>query len=1675
MFGPSLGGHNNLRKPNIFDDGDGDNGSTPLKLTVKNGKKQPLLREEKSKDRGGKEKRLGFNIFSSNTPRDPHALPKKEDKRPQNEIRKLEDANNKQSRGSGVNIREKNYWSKQFSKYCDELEDLMGKTPDQQAGKDSEQDSKQCFDSLLHGVDPKSMLFRPICIAQSKFVVLFWTDRLQEITNSHIRLYSIEQMNKTKFPIEPKEKLSPSNKDSPTRGQNSSQRVDEPEKGNFTPQHNLNFLGFFNAEAIISTSKFISTRAVIANLTIENLTICSYCITSNNRLLAVIFTNAANNEIIVKMYSLPSMIVLLESEPLPESWVCYNTFTPFFSYNNSFGADFDPDHLFVPMKGALYFVNLAPMAASQSGKLHALAKIESDQSLVEDLQKLANLEHISHRDILLGKLAEGKIAVEYGIWKWDKTRGHGYTRLKNHRILVSNKYSLLTDSLTPDLKFIFAFQRHGKDVARINMKHGGSKVIFKYMMENKNIDKALVLDGGRYIIIADSAHEVRIYRKSGKTYQNIYCQYMLEAVESLHMAANYKHLIVLTAKKLLSIRVHLSQATCFDYFGKKPNLDNICGVFLSRHKRVVRFTDAEMMKITTYVEDKDGFRSEEMYTGISSSDKRVIHMPNSDNIVVWNQSKVWVIRPPSQTYASAEENTYRQQFVTADDHKIDIMVFYSVKEENAAIKDVKLNLDNNYLMIYLGSIEGQVSRTIEVWSLIDNQNLFNIDEVDYEYCIIREQQLMLRWKKVDLSTIEHGYHDGLQLYFDKIDLGKKAYCKLLWARAYSALGRITKVIFVTSRKIYILDASSMVVYSRKISVYLEDVQCEISPDGRLIAINERSYRSIMVYSIEPNEDNHFDNGFQISSNFVETLRFVFSHDSEYIATLDEEFMIKFISLKLKKEISEVCIKDKLANTAVDVTHMFFTEHSYHLALCFKTDMKHSTKPEGFLVMKVPFYSTRFSPLDSILGYYIQRFFFSANQLEKGVLCKSIVNIVHSYEHYQIAINSVFTAMVLLINSPNLIEIYCGNMIDFNLLCVHGFLKHSMERNKFYSLMSYNSLFASYAAKTRETPYIDEEQIETLSKLEKSKMNNRYSRAVLSQVVFSFIRSEFGELKHESINVMPLPLNYKPHQVEEAITTLMKSDFATLNKYHCYITQIPMDLSTGSEFSIAFFSNICNYTEEEIQIKYKAFIYHKWNKVYYFALAHASLYWLFNLFVYLYMGKYVDVLWMAILIIIFNAIFIFYEIKCCRASARHYFQDAWNQFDFFNHIGNLGIVISMIIIKDDETHLSINVLRFISTLLIGIRGISLLVVFKQTRHITTMFFQVLIEMWPFLIVLTYMIFVSTQAWSIEPQIEQLELPEFSFLEALNVVINTSMGNFNTETGDGKRMTNFQLILIILVNVVLGLAMLNFLIALISEIYQKISDKRDYYDVLELLPIIQQIDLLFKKRRKSPNQLKAGDVHQLNDNDELHQSNLGGSQAPTPVVQSRTEEEKGSRKELEKRQASENLSSKLSINPMKPKKRPVISLKSKENSCHYLTIIPEIEQSDQMKDLKQSVQASVREITQQITENTNELSSKTDKLRLNVREIQSSHSELKSMLQAILTTQEALTRRLDFATKAKTGSTISVPDDMDDLDKTGNLSATMANLTRVIRDRSDDSESLGSDGEDDPLMENNLVNG
>jgi hypothetical protein len=1683
MFGPTLGkSPNTIRKPGIWDEMDPDITSTPMRLKGKSAlpqtRKNLHQREEKSKDRSTKDekKKLSFNIFGTGMSKAETSASKREEKKASHIATKLEDADKKIRADSTVNIKEKNFWSKQFSKYCGELENLIGQTPEPGGRRPTQDEQRQCFDALLHGIDGKSLARLPAAVVLERVAVLAWTDRRPGDCAAHIRVFALDLMGRPLSDGRPRAPTSPSARQESPKNSNNEAKPDEVERGNRTPGNDLQFLGFFNAQAILSSTKAAAAKAVVASVSLPNAIICGFEVSASQRLLGVVLADEAKSEISVTIFELPSLSVLLASEPLAVSSPFIGSYSPFFSYSNSYGSDMDPGSFVVPFKDTTYCLELGREPGEKSIQKDLPVRLRSDPSMIEDLGKTIGFAKLHNRDFMLGKLTETKTQVEYGIWRWNKHRGRGYEKRHGLKLEISSKYTLQLDSMTPDGRFMFGYHKGGKEVVRVSMRTSAVKAIFKYSMESKTITSSLVVDGGSYLILADSANEVRVYRKFQKNYQSIYCQYMVEPIEDLKLSHGLKILLVLTSKRLISIRVHLGQTSQWEFFGKRQNLSSINGIYVSKNKRIVRFVDQNFDRYTTYIDDLHGFRSEEVETGRSSGSKHVLQIPQSDQTLIWDSLTIKVVSPPIQSCTNMNGGLFRNQYPTITHDQCHDLDLYLVRDPEITIKKVTLNLGNDYIFIYLGDSTSMIPKTIEVLSIQNKKSLFNITEIEFEYCICREADLILRWKSHDLTSMEHGYYSNGEFSFEPISVDKRKKISLIDVKTVHELGNITKVIFITDCKLFIFDVCTMVILCRSFPINLEDIKTEVSPDGRFIAINERSYRSLLVYGIELNESGDFENCFQVSGNFVETLRFVFSHDSEFLVSLDEEFIIKIISLRLKKEISQFSIKEQLADPSVDLTHMFFSELSYHLVLCFHTDKKHHTIDEGFLVLKIPFYSTRFSPIDTILGYYIQRYFYSSNLLEKSVLCKSMVNILHSYPHYQLTINSVFTITVLLINAPTLIEQYCGSFLDFNVLCMHGLLKFSMEHNKFFSLMSYNNLFASYSAKTRETPYIDEEQIDTLSRLEKSKMNNRYSRAVLSQVIFSFVRSEYGELKHENKNVVQLPLNYKPHQLEEAISKLMKQDFSTINKYHCYATQIPMDLSTGSEFSIAFFSNISNYSEEEIQTKYKIFIYYKWSKIYYFALTHSVFYWLFNILVYLYLGKYIDYLWMAVFICALNLLFIVYEVRCFLASVRHYFQDAWNQFDFINHVVNLTIVIAMITVDEDEKVFILNLFRFISTLLIGIRGISLLVVFKPTRHITTMFFQVCLQIWPFLIVLAYIIFIATQAWSIEPQIERSELPTFSFLDALNVVINTSMGNFNTNTGDGASMTNLQLILIILVNVVLGLAMLNFLIAFISEIYQKISDKRDYYEALELLPIIQQFDLLFRKRKQSEKNFRPGQVLQINEHDDPYHTLIGSQLIQTPTTEPtavQTIDLAPTRTSSQPQYLKEFISRSTFI-PSLTKKIKQAKSRNNSNRCHYLTIIPEQERSDQLRDLKTSIQTSVKEMAHDLGDQNSELAVKTDKLKYAMRDLQASYTDIKAMIQAIVGAQDALNRRLEFATQGRALSATSLPEE-EEIEKTANLNTTISNVTHLLKDESEDSNSLRSDGETDQFLHGNLVNG
>jgi hypothetical protein len=1633
--------------------------------------------------------------------------------------------------GNIENMKERNFWSNQFSKYSTEMDDFMG-IRNSQTGFTNTSDYRQCFDTISHSERLSTLSHTFIAIAQSRYIIFMGGMKAGQTVKSFIRVFSIELMRKketeeSKKPANENQAVSSNAEAFQSMNGHRLNRFSDRDDG-ATPMVDMGFIGFFRGQLESTGNKQVSQKALVTSTDISDFGICTYSLSSNQRYIGVVFNDFSNSYMMVTIYDLPTLRPIITTKPIQEKYVSHSVSTPFFSYKNDFGEEYDPKYFYIPFKGSFYVVELGGLGTD--GLAEIPRSIIADPNILEDEKNIISITKVEHKDLLIGMIANYRTGSEHTIWTWDQKKEQGFAKVAGLKLNLPSRYTLLHNTLTKDGRSIYAYTQGGKEIVKISFKNSAIKTVFKYNYESKTLRLVMVLDDGKYIIVSDSSNEVRVFRNISKYYQQIYCQFMADEVHTFALTDNRKNLIVLSERKISAIRLHLGQNCTYDVIGARPELRDISGVYYSRYRKTLRFYDRFLQSVTMIEEVKDCHKIKNISTGFTSENKKIITLEDWDRLIAWDVLTIWVIDLPGQCHNTPglmwKDHTQALEFDLSE--VVNVMEFYKASSPDMHISDVKMNLDNKYLFVYFALNGTSTAKYIEAWSLFERKLIMTFDETNYLYCILKEDESILKWDPQNASDTQITQKKDGELVFDDLDPQNNISGKYIHVTCHKVDDKITKILFLTSKRLYLYinEGEKKELKYLRFNVHLENIETLISPDGKYLAINEKNYRDILIYCLEPNGNNELEAGFEISCNFIQVLKMAFSHDSEHLVCVDEEFKMKIISIKLKKEISSFSIQDSMPRNEVELCYMEFSEYSHSLICGFRSEG--DIYPKHYLFAKVPFYGTRYSPLDSIIGYYIQRYFYTSNLAEKAALCKNIVSIVHSYPHYQITINRFITGMMLLLNAPGLIEQYCAGFVDFNVVSSHGLLKYAMEKNKLFSLISYNSMFEAHALKYRENPYIDEEQIETLSKLEKTSMNNRYTRAVLGQIVFSPVRSEYGQLKKDDENIIALPLNYKPSNLEEGITKLMKEDFNTINKYHCYVTQIPLDLSIGSEFSIAFFANISNYSEEEIQTKYKVFIYHKWNQIYFLALTHSVVYWCLNIAVYFYMGKYADGLWLGIIVCILNVLFIAYELKCFSSSKHKYMKDGWNQLDLFNHLLCLATTIIMMSINHDEYYIWINILRFISSLMIGIRGLSMLVVFKPIRYITTMFFQVLIDIWPFLIVLAYVMFISTLAWSIEPQIEDASQGFVDFIVALNVIINTSMGNFNTTFGDDQQMTRPQLVLIIFVNIFSGLALLNFLISLISETYQRISEKRDYYDVLELLPVIQEIDLLFKNRKKRVKEIEViyppAKQETVSDKSRANLNMLSKTKTLRNQSKDNVDKAEGTNSAAINQEANE-ISEKINAAPgtvkgphgSSPRNKRYLEKKDTDllnmpsfnptdttltknslnkkkkagfnsNKFHYLTIIPEPEQSDQMKELKVSLQNYIKDETTEIMEVNNMQTSKIDKLKFAVKEAISAQADVKSMIQALSTMHDQLNKKIDtivgktqiFGSNINASninaSNMSIHEDNEEEDKhTNPLTTTINHPSRKEIPDEDDSGGSNDESNFDKEFQNNIING
>jgi hypothetical protein len=374
------------------------------------------------------------------------------------------------------------------------------------------------------------------------------------------------------------------------------------------------------------------------------------------------------------------------------------------------------------------------------------------------------------------------------------------------------------------------------------------------------------------------------------------------------------------------------------------------------------------------------------------------------------------------------------------------------------------------------------------------------------------------------------------------------------------------------------------------------------------------------------------------------------------------------------------------------------------------------------------------------------------------------------------------------------------------------------------------------------------------KLEPIKISIQYKRRLLELITLAPTnRTILGELRHIEKNVAQVTCSYAekekfPVAIERAKKTLMDENSANSVDFNSYFTAFPFDLNNGSKFSLDYFTWLEDVSDEDLVNKYAGIIYYKWSLVLKPAVIYSIFFWVLNGALCAFMGFSYKTVWLGVVTMVLHALFILYEFKCYIFAFIESIKDPWNYVDITAHLFSLlsvGMLLNYRNQIDTDRNLfsQLSWLRMISFSLITFRSLGLFRIFSGTRYLIVMIFAVFKEIAIFLSVFGYMIFIYWFVCLVRPSLVPNGKDE-TFYNSITQSLDIAFSNFN-----GADLSWIVLISTIFGQIILGLVLLNYLIAIVSKTHEKVSERRSLYDIRILLSIIKEFDSFFYMKKNA----------------------------------------------------------------------------------------------------------------------------------------------------------------------------------------------------------------------------------
>lgn len=281
--------------------------------------------------------------------------------------------------------------------------------------------------------------------------------------------------------------------------------------------------------------------------------------------------------------------------------------------------------------------------------------------------------------------------------------------------------------------------------------------------------------------------------------------------------------------------------------------------------------------------------------------------------------------------------------------------------------------------------------------------------------------------------------------------------------------------------------------------------------------------------------------------------------------------------------------------------------------------------------------------------------------------------------------------------------------------------------------------------------------------------------------------------------------------------------------------LSLDLSPGSKKCINLMRSIlqCSNTEIFRTEFIKTLLKYKWRQIRWVLILQACLYLLLVIDIMVHTLYDRKSLGPIIVELVLNTFFLAYEASQAFSGIASYFTDIWNILDASRIIVlYLHCIVTLIDVEDIVEDVFLMLLNIIA----WSRLIGYFRIFDGTRYLIHMLTQVIADLGPFLVLFVLSTLGATFTFYSNSYSKD-------FGDMFLATYGIAYGAWNFEQDNDLKYTIF-----FCVSLINTLVLLNLLIALISDTYQRVREQLDIVDMQELADIILEVDSIMFWNRK-----------------------------------------------------------------------------------------------------------------------------------------------------------------------------------------------------------------------------------